>query len=314
MPHASANILLSAYNGEKFLPRQLDSILAQDFGDFRVLVRDDGSSDGTVRVVRDFARRDPRIVFMNDATGEPPRNMGYRASFLHLLEWAGDSAEFFAFCDQDDFWLPEKVRLGVEALRKVDPARPALYTSSYDFCDADLNRTGEPFADSKAPLFERTLFYNAAFGFTIMGNSALQRIVLNAAPHCPSIPHDKLCAQLALLFGEYMADNRRTALYRRHGKAVTESYGGALALVSSWLRNDIFGETMKKYRVHAAEMLAYLESKEAPPTEALAALRLFSSGKGPASYFKRLLFRKRLRPTLGGELALRISLALGALR
>lgn len=307
-----ATILLSTYNGGKYLPCQLDSILAQEFRDFRLLVRDDGSGDGTPEILREYAMRDSRVVFVNDpAAGEPPRNLGYRASFLSLLETAGEETAFFAFCDQDDFWMPEKVRLGVEALRATDPSRPALYTSSYYFCDGDLNMTGEPFADAKAPAFERTLFYNAAFGFTIMGNAALRRVVLNAAPCCPSIPHDKLCAQLALLFGKYVADSRRTAFYRRHGKAVTESSGGLLNLVSTWLRNDIFGSNMEQYRKHAEEMLAFLETAGEPPAEAVRMLRLFSSRRSPATYLRKLFFGRRMRPTLGGELALRLSFALG---
>lgn len=311
MPQPAVNILLAAYNGEKYLPRQIDSILAQDFRDFRLLVRDDGSSDGTVGIVRRYAARDSRVALANDTPGSPAGNIGYRANFFSLLETAGGGAEFFAFCDQDDFWLPEKIRLGVEALQSADPARPALYTSSYVFCDGDLNRTGEPFADAKTPHFERTLFYNAAFGFTIMGNAALRRLALKAAPLCPSIPHDKLCAQLALLFGEYLADDRRTALYRRHGKAVTVSSGGLRNLVSSWLRNDILGKNMEEYRRQAEEMLAFLETAEAPPAEALAALRLFSSRKTPPAYFGKLFFGRRLRPSLGGELALRLAFALG---
>lgn len=302
------NIILSAFNGEKFLPCQLDSLLAQDYSDFRVLVRDDGSSDATPEIVRRYARADPRVVFVND--GAPAENLGYRASFLTLLRQFGD-ADFFAFCDQDDFWRPEKVRIAAEALESAGDV-PALHTSSYDFCDGDLRVIGAPPAlPPGPPTLAGTLFYNSAFGFTVTINRPLRDLVLAAAPLCPAIPHDKLCAQLAVIRGRYLRDDRKAALYRRHGDAVTVSTSSLPALLASWLKHDILGSTITTYREQAAQLLGVLERTGGADDGAIRLLARFAARPSAARWLKSLFFPHRLRPTPGGEAALRLAFALG---
>lgn len=314
MDSPAVNILLSTHDGGQFLPCLLDSLLAQDHRRISILVRDDGSRDNTVDTIRRYASRDGRIRFLNDPGEGQSMGIGYRDSFMALLG-SDDSAQYYAFCDQDDFWLPEKVRLGVEALEeaaKDTPHRPMLYTSACQYCDGELRKTATPTATGIAPPFEQTLFYNSALGFTILMNRALRDLVIRFAPPCPGIPHDKLAVQLALLFGRYIADPRRTALYRRHGATVTTTTGSALRLLRTWVANDIFGSTMEYYRRHARELRAALEAEGGAPESALRLLSLFEGGAGARfGWFRRLLFPKRLRPTLPGELALRLCFLIG---
>lgn len=304
---ARVDILLSTYNGGRFLPCQLDSILAQTHRDFRLVVRDDGSSDATVEIVGRYAAADPRITILR---GAPSGNIGYRASFLALLAAESD-ADYFAFCDQDDCWKPEKLALAVGALEKAG-GRPALYTSSYDYCDEETRVTGAPAAlPPGPPPFRQTLFYNSAFGFTVAINRALREKAIAAAPFCPDVPHDKLCAQLALVFGDYIRDERSTALYRRHSGTVTGSGQSILKKISAWARNDILGGTIAEYRAHARQMSDALGALGRGDCEAARTLRLFGAAPSFARFLRSLLFTHRLRPSLGGELSLRAAFAIG---
>ena len=97
------NILLSTYNGEQFLEEQVKSIQEQTYQEWQLLIRDDGSSDGTVEVIKQLVAKDPRIHFINENQVE---NVGVIKSFHTLLKY-GD-ADLYCFSDQDDFWLPTK--------------------------------------------------------------------------------------------------------------------------------------------------------------------------------------------------------------
>jgi len=304
---ARVDILLSTYNGGRFLPCQLDSVLAQSHRDFRLVARDDGSSDNTVEILGRYAAADRRITILG---GAPSGNIGYRASFLALLA-AESGSDYFAFCDQDDYWKPEKLAMAVAALEKAGD-RPALYTSSYDYCDEATRVTGAPAAlPPGPPPVSQTLFYNSAFGFTVAINRALRETVIAAAPFCPDVPHDKLCAQLALAFGVYIRDDRRTALYRRHSGTVTGSGQSILKMLSAWARNDILGGTIAGYRTQALQMAAALEALGRGDGEEARMLRLFGATPSAARLLRSLFFPRRLRPSLGGELSLRAAFALG---
>ena len=117
----SVNILLSVYNGEKYLAAQLDSLFAQTYQNITIYVRDDGSEDDSLSIVRRYMQKslsEPgiRMILLEN---EEKRNLGYMESFWTLLRESG-SADYYAFCDQDDYWLPEKVEKGVAALEKED--------------------------------------------------------------------------------------------------------------------------------------------------------------------------------------------------
>ena len=94
-------VMMSTYNGERFVGEQLRSILSQLPRDARVLVRDDGSSDATVSIINSF--NDERV---NVSVG---RNVGFARSFFELLKQAPRGWDMYMLSDQDDIWLPEKV-------------------------------------------------------------------------------------------------------------------------------------------------------------------------------------------------------------
>ncbi|OQY16475.1 MAG: hypothetical protein B6I36_10220 [Desulfobacteraceae bacterium 4572_35.1] len=115
-------VLLSTYNGSEYIVEQLESILAQYFeGELNVLIRDDGSSDDTLDKI--YGLREPRIEVIH---GD---NVGIKSSYMTLIELARERpVDYYAFADQDDFWLPSKIQRAVFVLMKKK--RPALYCSA----------------------------------------------------------------------------------------------------------------------------------------------------------------------------------------
>ena len=109
------DILLSAYNGQKFIKEQIDSIIGQTIGDWRLLISDDCSTDGTLDVLATF-REDSRIELVS-------QNVKYgsaRDNFLNLLNYA--SGDYVMFCDQDDVWLPDKIEVTLRLMEELERA------------------------------------------------------------------------------------------------------------------------------------------------------------------------------------------------
>src|SRR5688572_15475624 len=114
-------ILMSTYQGERYIGEQLRSILVQLPADGRLLIRDDGSVDGTVNEINLLS--EPRIEIIR---GE---NVGFARSFLLLMNAAPTDADLYMLADQDDVWLPTKIQRAAHYVAKVTPTTPTLYCS-----------------------------------------------------------------------------------------------------------------------------------------------------------------------------------------
>ena len=110
-------VIMSTYNGEKYLAEQLDSILHQEGVDVTLFVRDDGSSDGTPDLLRETASADDRFVFGT----EQGKHLGAAGNFISLVRQA--DTDYCLFCDQDDIWEPEKISVLIQAMLEQE----ALY-------------------------------------------------------------------------------------------------------------------------------------------------------------------------------------------
>jgi glycosyltransferase involved in cell wall biosynthesis len=97
------SVALCTYNGEKFLPEQLDSILAQSYKNLEIVIVDDGSTDKTIDIINAYAEKDKRIKLFRNET-----NLGFNKNFEKALELT--SGEHIAISDQDDIWLPQKLQ------------------------------------------------------------------------------------------------------------------------------------------------------------------------------------------------------------
>ena len=133
-------VLLSTYNGERFLEEQLESIVAQKGVKPTIIVRDDGSTDRT-REILDKWQEGGRLRWYNGP------NMGPARSFLNLLR-DSDDADYYAFSDQDDYWLPEKLDVATSKLAPYGD-EPALYFSQTQLVDKDLKEIDSVFGNGQ---------------------------------------------------------------------------------------------------------------------------------------------------------------------
>ena len=110
---AEIEIILATYNGEKYLREQLDSVLANTFTDFEIHICDDGSTDGTLEIAREYVEKYSQITLW-----ENQENQGYTKNFLQAVK--RETASYFMFCDQDDIWMPDKIEQTYRAIKEAE--------------------------------------------------------------------------------------------------------------------------------------------------------------------------------------------------
>lgn len=201
-------VLLSSYQGERFIAQQLESILTQLPLDGRILVRDDGSRDSTADRVEAFG--DPRISVTR---GE---NVGFVRSFLTLLEAVPPEADIIMLCDQDDIWLPDKIERAVNHLRNLT-GQPALYCSRLQLVDENLKPIGLSPAWPRPPSFRNALTENIVTGCTCAINRAALPLARRYGNPELIYFHDWWLYLVIAAFGKVVVDPQPTILYRQHG-------------------------------------------------------------------------------------------------
>ncbi|MBR5364010.1 MAG: glycosyltransferase [Oscillospiraceae bacterium] len=213
-------ILLSTYNGEKYIDEQLKSLLEQKNVEVLVLVHDDGSKDSTPEILRDYAAKYPQIVILEEAFGQ---NFGVAKGFSFLLHHAGKmfpEIDYFFFCDQDDFWLPEKCCRAVKKLYKRKD-RPALYYSKKKLVDGSLNPLPREDKIFRTGSFWDFFDRSNVFGCTMcMTRSLVEQLADDAFYEHPFL-HDNYIYRMCLS-AKYpiIYDDAETILYRQHGNNV----------------------------------------------------------------------------------------------
>lgn len=213
----TVSIALAVYNGEKYLPKLLESLNNQTIKPFELVVLDDCSSDNSLDVIKNYPLSFPKRIFSNT------KNSGPVFTFKKLTELC--SGNFISFCDQDDIWLPEKVEKSLVEIKKIDAGTPGLVFTDLRVVDEQANLLHSSFWAIRSiypGLFSFTdiLYGNIVTGCTIMINTAmsaeLQKMPLNV------IMHDWWMALIGFSFGEHRFVNEPTILYRSHGQSVTD--------------------------------------------------------------------------------------------
>lgn len=215
--HGKVAVLLSSYNGGRHIECQIASILQQSLGnDIRLFVRDDGSTDNTVEIVRAIADRDKRVTLL------PESNVGATASFMSLLSFAKRQLRgfrFFSFSDQDDCWDSDKLEIAVGRLEAEAFSGPLLYGAASHHVDAEL-RPLEPRAKRKV---KPITSFNALIQCIVPGHTyVFNRALLDALPDEFKLDsiygHDVFLLNVALICGKLVYDPFPHAEYRLHAQ------------------------------------------------------------------------------------------------
>jgi glycosyltransferase involved in cell wall biosynthesis len=200
-------VVMSTYQGERFITEQVRSILDQLPPDGQLLVRDDGSTDRTVDLLG--AIGDRRLAL----TRGP--NVGFARSFFTLLESVPADAGLVMLSDQDDVWLPHKIERAAQQLRECKG--PALYCSRLQLVDEALRPIGLSSPWPRGPSFCNALAENIVTGCTVALNRAALDLVLRLGNPGRIHFHDWWMYLVVSAFGTVIADPVPTILYRQHG-------------------------------------------------------------------------------------------------
>ena len=267
-------VLMSTYNGEKYLREQIDSILAQDIADtaqLALLVRDDGSSDATADILNDYQNAGKLTWY----SGE---NLRTERSFWHLLQNAPE-ADLYAFCDQDDYWLPDKLSRAAGLLAQAgDPGKPLLYCSAFTATDEHLN----PITVESSPLNRYTdpvhaLIYSTAPGCTFVFNHSARRLAMRYdMERNPVVIHDWLLHKIVTTQGGTMLyDPEPHICYRQHGNNVIGVHATGLGDFTARVKRFLSG-TGRQTRSRCARALLDVYGETTPP-DILSALDLVAN-------------------------------------
>lgn len=211
-------ILLATYNSQNFLAEQIDSIFGQTYKDWVLYVRDDGSTDNTINIVKKYMIKYPNKVYLIDNEGKSLRAY---LNFMALAEKV--DADYYAFCDHDDVWLYDKLEVSFNRMRTleaVNPDKPILVHTDMRVVDQNLNVINNSFWAYTKLLPGKTSFVelvccNSVNGCTILFNKKAKKIALQHVEHATM--HDMLLAQtVAASGGIVSAVNKPTVLYRQH--------------------------------------------------------------------------------------------------
>lgn len=219
-------ILLATHNSRKYLREMMDSLLAQTLEGIRILVSDDGSTDGTKEILREYAGNNPNIVVLEN--DRPPG--GAKENFFYLTGHA--DAEYVLFADHDDVWLPDKAEETLFVMRKMEEAAgadvPLLVHTDLEVVDEGLKTVAPSMMKAQKlsktyRTLNRFLPQNHVTGCTVMVNRALLRKI-RCTDIGPVIMHDWWMALVASAFGRIGFLDKPTIRYRQH----TENQIGAV--------------------------------------------------------------------------------------
>ncbi len=251
-------VLLSTYNGAAYISEQLDSIMEQQYSPIQILIRDDGSSDHTVAIIRQYIATYPEQIQLIE--GE---NVGVVQSFWTLLQAANREAEYFCFCDQDDVWMPHKASKAVQKLAELELSGtaslplPTMLCTATQLTDQQLQPTAIwPGPLAKQPSFYNALIQNIAVGATMSFNRRTLELLLDegADTDLQRIQmHDWWVYLVVSSLGRVYFDEEPSIFYRQHGRNAV----GGEATLSAKIKKK-----WNSYRKHKHQKLLVKQANE----------------------------------------------------
>ena len=214
------SILLAAYNGEKYIREQIESVLSQTYADWELIAHDDGSSDATPAILSEYASLYPEKIRIIDA---PPTGSA-KDNFFFLMN--NTDGQYVMFCDQDDVWHADKLEKTIAEMQSIEeelsPETPILVFSELRVTDENMNTLCPTLSeyqhlDCSRTSFNKLLLQNVATGCTVMINRALLELA-RVENSKGIVMHDWWCALIASRFGVLSFISEPLADYRQHSE------------------------------------------------------------------------------------------------
>ena len=254
------DILLTTYNGSLYLKNQILSLQQQTEVNWKLIIRDDGSTDDTIDIINKFILEDKRITLIHDNLG----NLGPGKSFLELTKYS--DGDYVIFCDQDDIWLEKKIEfLYSEAKDKFKKNSPCLiYCDGYAYCNDSGVIKYNSISIKKANSLGNFIFHNGGYqGCSCFFNKELCLLLKEYDADCIYM-HDDIVSLLAHVYGDVFYLNKPLMLYRQHSENVT---GNMTQGFKSLLDNIINKKTPLISQKHYNEKKAFYEKNKTKLTK-----------------------------------------------
>ena len=302
MDNKKVAVIMSTYNGEKFIKEQLDSILNQTYKNLEVVVRDDGSKDKTVEIVKEYMKKYPNIVLHE---GE---NLGFIKSFFELLTLA--EADYYAYADQDDVWMENKIELAVNSLNVLDDTKPNMAFGNSDYYDEEMKFMSAGPKNKKVS-FLKALFSCCGQGMTMTVNKKTRDMIIDNTPKTCFF-HDWWTYLVCIGLGNVAYDNVTTVKYRRRKENATSEGQGYFRLLAWRIKHLLVGDGMKDIKQQMINFREYYYYQLSDENKKI--LKLFSEKENSFSLvMKKFFYPKRFRDNLLDDIMLRIIFLMGVL-
>lgn len=215
-------ILLTTYNGAKYLEEQLQSIIRQTHTCWTLYVSDDGSTDDTLQIIESYRGLlgCERVRLL-----QGPRR-GFAQNFLSLIRNPKVCGDYFSFCDQDDIWFPDKLERSLAQIPRIEQG-PALYCSRTRLIDEKGREIGYSPLFDRPPAFCNALVQSLAGANTMLLNPVARALLAQVPLEAPVVSHDWLSYLLVSgCGGQVRYDPEPTLDYRQHGGNLIGSNSG----------------------------------------------------------------------------------------
>lgn len=248
-------ILMATYNGENYIVEQIESLFNQTYKNWSLLIRDDGSKDKTIEIIKNLEKQYPdKIKLLRDDKG----GLRARDNFLELLR--NSKENYIMFCDQDDVWLPNKIELTLKKMLEVEDG-PTLIHTDLKVVDKNLNIISNSFwkfqnIDPKRKSYNYLIIQNNITGCTMMINKELADLSNENFPN--GIMHDWIIGIIASLKGKIDYINIPTILYRQHGNNDTGAQGYFKNILKNFRKILEIKKIKNKYRIQIEEIIKKL--------------------------------------------------------
>lgn len=296
-------ICMSTYNGEKYLAEQIESLLNQTYKNIEIYVRDDGSKDNTIQILKEYEKQE-KIHFIEG------KNVGVVQSFYDCLKEAYDKGDIFAYCDQDDRWHEDKIEKAVKAIENETQDIPLLYFSEFNYCDENLKYLNKSNLNKKGATFQNSLVECISFGISEVFNKKLAQKIIESGTEKVCF-HDWWAYMIAAGLGKVLYDNEATVEYRRTGNNVSPSGKGGIQLQIYRIKKFLLGKYFKNIREQINKYNILFSKELSNKNKKI--IDMFSLKYSFAKSIKKVFYIKSFRQRAIDEIMCRILFLFGRL-
>lgn len=298
-------IVMSTYNGEKYIAEQLDSLINQTYNAIDIYIRDDGSKDKTISILKEYENKYNNIYLFLE------NNLGYAKSFYKIVEIAKNKGNYsyYAFCDQDDSWNIDKVEKAVKMMGNNE--KPTCLFTEYNCCDEKMNFICKSKLNNGKISFLNSLAEATISGNTLLFNDKLVDEFLNFNIDTV-ICHDWLVYMIATGIGNIIYDSEPSLKYRRTGSNASPRGNGKIKLMIYRIKKFIFGDYLKGLRKQIMEYNKLLHDQLSNKNKKIISLFIYKRYNFIKA-LKKFFYPHRFRQKILDEILIRFVFLIGKL-